>query len=189
MSDYVRCMKNQGSAVSCDMTVGGPHTCDIAFTGSSQAINDNACACGAGLLVPVSGTPASGLSISIQDAYLSVSLTHTHIGDLVIEIVPPSGYGNRVAVFSQACGRRVNMANAKFYPSLSSSYASASVVDDVCADNLSGNLKSYVADWSPLFTGLTDLSGTNWRVFVGDCVQADIGTFTTFTLRLVYTVS
>ncbi len=114
----------------------------------------------------------SGSSLPVQGVEVTVNIAHSHVGDLRITLISPGG--TQVQLLNRQGSNAQNLVNTVF-----DEYAAGAVPSGV---SLSGGRYTPSQSLSSLFR--TNPNGT-WTLRVEDLAYGDVGTFNSFSLRLI----
>ncbi|HEX6360247.1 S8 family serine peptidase [Actinophytocola sp.] len=168
------------SSFSIDVGRPSDETVAFAYAGAPVAVPDNS-AVGASVQIPVSGFGrASKIGFSVDGATCTtatgattVGLDHTFVGDLVGQLVSPSGV--RANVFSNNGGGGNNLCQVVFDDTAAASFATVTSAD-----------APFTGTWKPV-SPLDALRGApvdgTWTFFVRDTAGADVGSIRAVSLK------
>lgn len=114
----------------------------------------------------------SGSTLPVQGVEVTVNIAHTHVGDLRITLISPTGI--QVQLLNRQGSNSQNLVNTVF-----DEYAAGAVPSGV---SLSGGRFTPSQSLSSLFR--SNPNGT-WTLRVEDLAYGDVGTFNRFSLRLI----
>jgi subtilisin-like proprotein convertase family protein len=162
-----------------------PVTLPAVSSGTISVAVPDATAAGTSHIIPVTTVPAGA---SITAISVTLNMTHTWIGDMIINLKAPNG--NVLNLINQKGGAGDNLVNTEISSASANPIpaAGAPYTGTYRADALAANPPTAFPQNVTSFAGLYSVGNGNWTLALRDNAGLDLGTLTSWSITITYQV-